>query len=72
MLPQHPYAGRRVERAQRDIRELVAGVLSDEGYDCRTAADSGSALAAIDALAGSADLGAGDRARLAVVRADCV
>ncbi|MEQ1881030.1 MAG: type II toxin-antitoxin system RelE/ParE family toxin [Burkholderiales bacterium] len=23
MLPQHPYAGRRVENAQRDIRELV-------------------------------------------------
>ncbi|WP_225206207.1 nitrogen assimilation response regulator NtrX [Novosphingobium huizhouense] len=31
-----------------DIRELVAGVLSDEGYGCRTAADSTSALAAID------------------------
>ncbi len=25
---------------ERDIRELVAGVLSDEGYDCRTCADS--------------------------------
>ena len=23
-----------------DIRELVAGVLSDEGYTCRTAGDS--------------------------------
>ncbi|TMM49928.1 sigma-54-dependent transcriptional regulator [Qipengyuania marisflavi] len=34
---------------ERDIRELVAGVLSDEGYDCRTAGDSGSALEAIDA-----------------------
>ncbi|MCB2046424.1 MAG: sigma-54-dependent Fis family transcriptional regulator, partial [Novosphingobium sp.] len=34
---------------ERDIRELVAGVLSDEGYECRTAADSTSALAAIDA-----------------------
>jgi two-component system nitrogen regulation response regulator NtrX len=33
---------------ERDIRELVAGVLSDEGYDCRTAGDSGAALAAID------------------------
>ena len=33
---------------ERDICELVAGVLSDEGYDCRTAEDSGSALAAID------------------------
>jgi two-component system nitrogen regulation response regulator NtrX len=34
---------------ERDIRELVAGVLSDEGYDCRTAGDSASALAAVDA-----------------------
>jgi two-component system nitrogen regulation response regulator NtrX len=33
---------------ERDIRELVAGVLSDEGYECRTAADSTSALSAID------------------------
>ena len=33
---------------ERDIRELVAGVLSDEGYDCRTAADSTSALDAVD------------------------
>ncbi len=33
---------------ERDIRELVAGVLSDEGYFCRTAADSTSALAAVD------------------------
>jgi two-component system nitrogen regulation response regulator NtrX len=33
---------------ERDIRELVAGVLSDEGFECRTAADSDSALAAID------------------------
>lgn len=33
---------------ERDIRDLVAGVLSDEGYDCRTAGDSISALAAID------------------------
>lgn len=33
---------------ERDIRELVAGVLSDEGYDCRTAGDSRSALAAVD------------------------
>jgi two-component system nitrogen regulation response regulator NtrX len=34
---------------ERDIRELVAGVLSDEGYECRTAGDSASALAAVDA-----------------------
>lgn len=34
---------------ERDIRELVAGVLSDEGYECRTAAGSEDALAAIDA-----------------------
>ena len=33
---------------ERDIRELVAGVLSDEGYECRTAGDSASALAAVD------------------------
>lgn len=33
---------------ERDIRELVAGVLTDEGYDCRTAGDSTSALSAID------------------------
>ncbi len=33
---------------ERDIRELVAGVLSDEGYSCRTAADSTQAPAAID------------------------
>ena len=34
---------------EKDIRELVAGVLSDEGYECRTAGDSASALAAVDA-----------------------
>ena len=34
---------------ERDIRELVAGVLSDEGYDCRTAGDSIAALDAVDA-----------------------
>ena len=33
---------------ERDIRELVAGVLGDEGYECRTAADSTEALAKID------------------------
>ena len=33
---------------ERDIRELVSGVLSDEGYSCRTAADSSGALEAID------------------------
>ncbi|MES2698405.1 MAG: sigma-54 dependent transcriptional regulator [Pseudomonadota bacterium] len=31
-----------------DIRELVAGVLSDEGYECRTAGDSTTALAMVD------------------------
>ncbi|KRB85847.1 AAA family ATPase [Sphingomonas sp. Root710] len=33
---------------EADIRELVAGVLEDEGYTARTAADSDAALAAID------------------------
>ncbi|MEZ5744570.1 MAG: sigma-54 dependent transcriptional regulator [Sphingomonadaceae bacterium] len=33
---------------ERDIRDLVAGVLSDEGYECSTAGDSEAALAAID------------------------
>lgn len=33
---------------ERDIRELVAGVLSDEGYECRTAGDSETALRLID------------------------
>ncbi|WP_136161533.1 sigma-54-dependent transcriptional regulator [Sphingomonas flavalba] len=33
---------------ERDIRELVAGVLEDEGYSTRVAADSDAALAAID------------------------
>ena len=33
---------------EKDIRDLVAGVLSDEGYECRTAGDSRSALEAID------------------------
>lgn len=33
---------------ERDIRELVAGVLSDEGYDCRTAGDSTNALQMVD------------------------
>ncbi|MDZ4308914.1 sigma-54 dependent transcriptional regulator [Allopontixanthobacter sp.] len=33
---------------ERDIRDLVSGVLCDEGYECRTAADSTAALAAID------------------------
>ncbi len=32
---------------ERDIRELVSGVLEDDGYAARTAADSDSALAAI-------------------------
>ena len=30
---------------EADIRELVAGILTDEGYDVRTANDSESALA---------------------------
>lgn len=33
---------------ERDIRNLVAGVLSDEGYECRTAGDSDTALAMVD------------------------
>src|SRR5687767_15433154 len=33
---------------EADIRELVAGVLEDEGYTVRTAADSNSALEAIE------------------------
>ncbi|MEL7197161.1 MAG: sigma-54 dependent transcriptional regulator [Pseudomonadota bacterium] len=33
---------------ERDIRDLVSGVLGDEGYECRTAAESRGALAAID------------------------
>ncbi|OYR19203.1 nitrogen assimilation response regulator NtrX [Brucella thiophenivorans] len=33
---------------ETDIRELVAGILSDEGYEARTAFDADSALAAID------------------------
>ncbi len=33
---------------EADIRDLVSGVLEDEGYDVRTAADSGAALDAID------------------------
>jgi len=34
---------------EADIRELVAGILTDEGYAVRTATDSESALAAIRA-----------------------
>ena len=33
---------------EQDIRELVAGVLSDEGYECRTAAHSTRAIELID------------------------
>ncbi len=33
---------------ERDIRDLVAGVLGDEGYQCRTAANSTEAIRAID------------------------
>src|SRR5690606_12199332 len=35
---------------EQDIRDLVAGVLSDEGYECRTAGDSTTALRLIDEL----------------------
>jgi two-component system nitrogen regulation response regulator NtrX len=34
---------------EEDIRELVAGILSDEGHETRTAHDSDSAIAAIEA-----------------------
>lgn len=34
---------------EADIRELVSGILNDEGYDTRVAGDSDSALAAIEA-----------------------
>lgn len=34
---------------EADIRELVSGILNDEGYDTRTAGDSDKALAAIEA-----------------------
>ena len=34
---------------EADIRDLVAGILEDEGYSVRTAADSDAALAAIRA-----------------------
>ena len=33
---------------EQDIRDLVAGVLSDEGYECRTAGDSDTALRMVD------------------------
>jgi two-component system nitrogen regulation response regulator NtrX len=33
---------------EQDIRELVAGVLMDEGYECRTAGDSTRALQLVD------------------------
>lgn len=33
---------------ERDIRDLVSGVLEDEGYRCRTAGSSDEAMAAID------------------------
>jgi two-component system nitrogen regulation response regulator NtrX len=34
---------------ESDIRDLVAGILTDEGYECRTAKDSDQALSAIRA-----------------------
>jgi two-component system nitrogen regulation response regulator NtrX len=33
---------------EADIRDLVAGILDDEGHRCRTAANSDEALAAIE------------------------
>ncbi len=33
---------------ERDIRDLVAGVLTDEGYECRTAGDSETAISMVD------------------------
>ena len=33
---------------EKDIRDLVAGVLSDEGYECRAVGNSTAALAAVD------------------------
>ena len=41
---------------EQDIRELVAGVLSDEGYECRTAGDSTRALAMVDEFSSFARL----------------
>ena len=37
---------------EADIRELVAGILQDEGYETRTARDSDEALDAIESRAG--------------------
>ena len=34
---------------EADIRDLISGILSDEGYDTRTAGDSDSALKEVDA-----------------------
>src|SRR3989338_1630627 len=34
---------------ENDIRELISGILNDEGYDTRSAGDSDRALAAIEA-----------------------
>ena len=34
---------------EADIRELISGILNDEGYDTRSAGDSDKALAAIEA-----------------------
>ena len=44
---------------ERDIRELVSGVLSDEGYECRVAGDSGSALGGGGGWSGVAATAAG-------------
>ena len=33
---------------EEDIRELVAGILSDEGHETRTAKDADTALQALD------------------------
>ena len=37
---------------EKDIRDLVAGVLEDEGYECRTAGDARSAVTRGPATAG--------------------
>ena len=39
---------------ETDIREMIAGILDDEGYGTRTASDSDTALAAIMELTNAA------------------
>ena len=43
---------------EEDIRELVAGILGDEGHETRTAHDADSALAAIAEMAMAGGIGA--------------